>query len=278
MTISRRAVLAAAALPCLSASAAEDWLAEIERSCGGRLGVAVLDTQNGSRLEHRAQERFAMCSTFKFLLSAAVLTRIEGGKEKGERIIAYGKSDLVVWSPETEKHVGGMSVSALLDAVMQFSDNTAANLLLGAVGGPAGWTAFARSLGDAVSRLDRREPELNDVPIGDLRDTTTPAAMLKNLDTVVLGNVLTPRSRECLEAKMSASTLGARRLRAGLPDTWRVADKTGTGPRSRNDIAVLRPPGRAPILAAVYCADSKLSDADTDGAIAEVGRLIAGMI
>jgi beta-lactamase class A len=275
MPITRRAVLAAAALPCLPAFAADGRLAELEKRCGGRLGVAVLDTQSGRRLEHRAQERFALCSTFKFLLAAAVKDRIEAGTEKAERFVPYGQSDLVVWSPETEKHLGGMTVAALLDAVLLFSDNTAANLLLAAIGGLSGWTAFARTLGDAVSRLDRLEPALNDVADGDLRDTTTPSAMLEDIKAVLLGKVLSPAARADLEAKMSASTLGARRLRAGLPADWRVADKTGTGPHSRNDIALLRPPGRAPILASVYCANSKLPDADTDAVIAEVGRLIA---
>jgi beta-lactamase class A len=278
MTLTRRAVFAAAALPCLPVMAGEDRLAELERQCGGRLGVAVLDTQNGRRWEHRAAERFALCSTFKFLLAAAVLARIEAGTEQSGRRIAYGKNDLVIFSPETEKHIGGMAVSALLDACLLFSDNTAANLLLKSLGGPAGWTAFARSIGDKTSRLDRWEPELNVVADGDQRDTTTPAAMLEDLQAVFLGKVLSQASLLQLETRMSASTTGAKRLQAGLPAAWRLAGKTGSGPRSRNDIAMLRPPGRAPILACVYCMDAKLPDAGTDAIIAEIGRFIAASI
>lgn len=278
MPISRRSVLAAAAFPFLPALAAGNPLAALERKCGGRLGVALLDTGSGKKLEHRVHERFAMCSTFKLLLSAAVLARIAAGTEQAERVITFQKSDLVVWSPETEKHVGGMTVAALLDAVIVISDNTAANLLLASIGGPAGWTAYARSLGDSVSRLDRLESELNDVPDGDLRDTTTPAAMLENVRTVLLGKALPEAQRASLETRLNASTTGAKRLRAGLPSDWRVADKTGTGPRARNVIALIRPPGRAPILAAVYCADSKLPDGETDALIADIGRLIVATI
>jgi beta-lactamase class A len=278
MTITRRAVLAAAALPCLPALAAEDRLAELERQCGGRLGVAILDTGNGRRWEQRSAERFALCSTFKFLLAAAVLARIDAGTEQAGRRIAYGKSDLVAWSPETEKHIGGMTVADLLDAILLFSDNSAANLLLKSIGGPAGWTAFARSIGDETSRLDRWEPELNVLAPGDLRDTTTPAAMLENLRAVFLGKVLSQASLLQLETGMNASTTGAKRLQAGLPAAWRLAGKTGSGPRSRNDIALLRPPGRAPILACVYCMDAKLPDAGTDAIIAEIGRFIAASI
>ena len=277
MAVTRRTVLGAgAALPLAKAFAGADPIAALEAKSGGRLGIAVVDAANGRSLTHRAGERFAMCSTFKLLLCAAVLARIDAGKESEERTIAYGAGDLVTYSPVTEKHAGGMSVGTLLDAVLSVSDNTAANLLLKTIGGPAGWTAFAQSIGDRTSRLDRFEPELNRVGPGDERDTTTPAAMLQNLKAVMLGKVLTDVSRALLEDRMAASLTGANRLRAGVPASWRVADKTGSGPNARNDIALMRPPGRAPILACVYTMDTKLDDAAGNALIADVGRVIAG--
>ncbi|MBU6298620.1 MAG: class A beta-lactamase [Alphaproteobacteria bacterium] len=280
--ITRRATLAAiAAVPATAALAGDDPIAQIERRTGGRLGVAVLDTQSGKRIEHRAHERFAMCSTFKFLLITAVLSRIDVGKEHLDRFITYSRGDLVTYSPVTEEHAkdGGMALSALCEAAIEHSDNTAANLLLQTVGGPAGWTRFARTLGDRLSRLDRIEVALNSAVPGDPRDTTTPAAMLGDMKNVLLGKVLSETSRQRLEDWMAANTLGARRLRAGIPANWREGDKTGNGKNgARNDIAILRPPGRAPILACVYFTESNLSDDAREAAIADVGRVIAGMI
>jgi len=273
MELTRRSVLAAAAIPVAGVPAAGDPIAALEANSGGRLGVAALDTASGRLLSHRAGERFLLCSTFKFLLSAALLKRIDTGDEKPNRVIAYDKTDLVTTSPVAERHVGAMNVGALIEAVLQVSDNTAANLLLKAIGGPAGWTAFARSIGDSTSRLDRFEPGLN-VASGEC-DTTTPAAMLGDLKAVLTGAVLSEKSRAWLEDRMAASATGAKRLRAGLPASWRVADKTGSGPAARNDIAMLRPPGRPAILACVYTADVTLADAAWDGLIAEVGGLIA---
>ncbi|MGA7710392.1 MAG: class A beta-lactamase [Rhizomicrobium sp.] len=282
MPITRRAAaLGAALLPFAPSLAADlsDPLDALEKRTGGRLGVAVLDTHTGKCLEHRAQERFAMCSTFKFLLAAAVLQRIDAGKESAERILHYQKSDLLSHSPITEKHVveGGMAISALCQAAVEFSDNTAANLLLETIGGPAGWTRFARTLGDSVSRLDRTELALNSAIPGDARDTTTPAAMLQDMKKVLLENTLSDVSRQELQAWMIANTIGAHRLRAGLPKDWRAGDKTGTSFKdASNDIAIIWPPDRAPILACVYFAESGLPDEARDAAIADVGRVIGG--
>ena len=282
MSITRRATLLGAALlpvaPALAGILPAAPIAAIEKRAGGRLGVAVLDSESGRRIEHRAHERFALCSTFKFLLAAAVLTRIDAGKERPDRFIAYGPNKLVSYSPVTEAHLrdGGMTLSALLEAVMERSDNAAANLLLRTLGGPRGWTLFARSLGDPTSRLDRFEIELNSAIPGDPRDTTTPFAMLNDMKNVLLGGALSKISRQRLEDWMMASTTGAHRLRAGLPPDWRVGDKTGSGEHgARNDIAVLWPPGRAPILACVYFAESSLSNDAREAAIADVGRVLA---
>ena len=276
-------MLSAALLPIAPALAgipSAAPIAAIEKRSGGRLGVAVLDSKSGRRIEHRAHERFALCSTFKFLLAAAVLARIDAGKERPDRFIAFGRNDLVSFSPVTGAHVGdgGMTLSALLEAVIVRSDNAAANLLLRTLGGPKGWTLFARSLGDPTSRLDRFETELNSAIPGDPRDTTTPFAMLTDMKKVLLGRVLSDTSRQRLEDWMMASATGAHRLRAGLPEDWRVGDKTGSGEHgARNDIAILWPPGRAPILACVYFAEANLSDDAREAAIADVGRVIASV-
>lgn len=284
MLITRRsAVLGAALLPLASATAGiqDGRIAAIEKRTGGRLGVAVLDTKSGRRIEHRAHERFALCSTFKFLLAAAVLARVDAGKERLNRFIAYGPNDLVVFSSVAEAHLGegGMTLSALLEGVIERSDNTAANLLLATLGGPKGWTRFARSLGDPVSRLDRIETELNSAIPGDPRDTTTPFAMLNDMKKILLGRVLSGASHQKLKDWMMASATGARRLRAGLPADWRIGDKTGSGEHgARNDIAILWPPKRAPILACVYFAESNMPDDARETAIADVARIIAEAI
>jgi beta-lactamase class A len=166
-------------------------IAAIEQRVGGRLGVAALDTGSGRRIEHRATERFAMCSTFKLPLAAAVLRRVDDGKEKLDRVISYSAADLLEHAPTARENLakGGMTLEALCDGAIRYSDNTAANLLLTAIGGPAAMTRYFASLGDKVSRLNRMEPELNDVRGGDERDTTSPAAMLGTLQALLLGDV-----------------------------------------------------------------------------------------
>jgi beta-lactamase class A len=177
-----------AAAPQETVPAPSDRLAAIEAETGGRLGVAALDSESGRRIEYRASERFAMCSTFKLLLAAAVLARVDAGHESLERRLAYGPADLLDYAPVTKARVaeGGLPVGALCAAAAGVSDNTAANLLLATLGGPEGLTRYARELGDGVTRLDRTEPALNMNAPGDPRDTTTPAAMVANLQRLFL--------------------------------------------------------------------------------------------
>ena len=286
--ISRRAVLAGVAVAGagLSVSARaeesdaklEGALAELERRHGGRLGVAILDTATGRLLEHRGDERFPMCSTFKFLVAALVLARVDRNDESLDRRIVYAQSDIVPYSPVTEKHIGGdgMAVGELCDAAVTLSDNTAANVLLDSFGGPAGLTAYMRSLGDPVTRLDRNEPTLNEATPGDPRDTTTPAAMVEIMRKTVLGAALSPTSREQLAAWLVANKTGDKRLRAGLPKGWKVGDKTGSGGHNAtNDIAVLWPPNRAPILVAAYYVEARATDDQRAAVLADVGRIAA---
>lgn len=255
-------------------------LAALERRHGGRLGVAILDTATGRRINHRGEERFPMCSTFKWLLAAQVLARVDKGEESLDRRVVFAEPDLVFYSPVTEKHVGepGMTVGELCDATVTLSDNAAGNLLLATVGGPEGLTAFARSIGDEWTRLDRYEPDLNEAIPGDPRDTTTPAAMLRTMQAVLLGDVLSQASREQLTAWLVATSTGDARLRAGMPG-WRVGDKTGTGPRGvTNDVGIAWPPGGAPLLVTAYYAGAESASPDErNEVLADVGRIVAAM-
>jgi beta-lactamase class A len=262
----------------LRSAAARRW-AEIEASVGGRLGVAVLDTGSGELLGQRLDERFPMCSTFKFLAAALVLARVDAGQERLDRRIVVTRAALLKWAPVTRQHVGGagMTVAELCEAAITVSDNTAANLLLASVGGPAGVTAFARRIGDGVTRLDRTEPTLNEAIPGDPRDSSTPRAMAQTLRSVMLGDVLSDAGRAQIVRWMAANATGAQRLRAGVPSGWRVADKTGTGDRgSTNDIGVLWPPGRAPLVVVAYLTECKAPAAAREAALAGVARSVAG--
>jgi beta-lactamase class A len=252
-------------------------IAEIERDLQGRLGVAILDTANHKSIGYHATDRFPMCSTFKCLLAADVLERVDKQKEQLDRKIAYGPVDLLEWAPVTKQHVqeGSMTVDALCAAAVEYSDNTAANLLLQTVGSPQGLTEFCRSLGDLVTRLDRNEPTLNTAIAGDERDTTTPDAMLNDLKSVLLGEKLSAAGRQRLEGWLVQNTTGAKRLRAGLPSTWQIGDKTGTGENAaRGDLAIARPPNRAPILIVVYTVESPAPDDKINAAFGAIGKLL----
>ncbi len=248
----------------------------IERQVAGRLGVAALDTATGRRLAYRADERFAMCSTFKWLLGAQILSRADAGTEQLSRVVPYGETDLLEYAPVTRAHVreGGMTISELVSAAIRYSDNTAANLLLQAVGGPASFTAYVRQLGDRITRLDRVEPDLNSAIPGDARDTTTPNAMVANLRLILLGDHLGRAARDLIAWLVSNAT-GAEKLRAGLPATWRVGDKTGMGAHgATNDVAVTWPVNREPILVAAYLAETEAGVAGRNAALASVGRAV----
>jgi beta-lactamase class A len=257
---------------------ANDRIAAIEAREGGRLGVAVLDTASGLSLAHRADERFPMCSTFKLLAAAAVLAEVDAGSERLDRKLAYGPADLLEYAPVTKAHVaeGAMTLGDLCAAAIDWSDNTAANLVLQVIGGPAGFTQFARKIGDSVTRLDRNEPTLNTALVGDERDTTTPLAMARDMQSVLLGVALSEASRRQLANWLIDDKVGDKRIRAGLPPTWRAGDKTGSGDNgTTNTMAILWPPDRAPILAAVYYTGSSGS-ADARNAVhKEIGAIIA---
>lgn len=233
--------------------AAESSIADIERRNGGRLGVFAIDTGSGRTLSHRADERFLMCSTFKGMLAAQILARVDGGSERLDRLIHYTEKDLIFTSPVTKANVahGAMSIEALCRAILVESDNTAAILLMRSAGGPAALTRFVRGLGDAVTRSDRYEPDSNRYH-GAL-DTTTPRAIVTTAQRRLVGDVLSASSRAQLERGMADCKPGLNRIRAVLPAGWQAADRPGTSVESEtNDYAIVRPPQRAPLLVAVY--------------------------
>lgn len=223
-----------------------------------------------------------MCSTFKLLLAAAVLHRADTDCEDLARRVPIREADLLPTSPGTRPFAGkDLSVEALCEAAMIYSDNTAANLLLKSMGGPAGVTGFARHLGDKVTRLDRYELDLNKVAPGEVHDTTTPAAMLGDLQRLALGPALTSASRQRLVGWMLANTTGGDRLKAGVPADWKVGDKTGAylPGGGVNDVAILWPPGRAPILVAAYTWGAPHKDmAARNAVLADVGRIVAASV
>ena len=277
--LSRRTFVAGTLAFPFAARAADNPLAAIERTYRGRLGVTILDTATGRTLSHRANERFAMCSTFKLLAAAAMLKGVDDGRETLGRQVAITKDKVIAYSPAVEKHLGGaMTLAALCEAAVTLSDNGAANLILEALGGPKAVTALARSLGDTVTRLDRTETALNDVPPGDVRDTTTPAAMARTVRALTLGDALSDASRRQLCDWLIACKTGDKRLRAGLPKDWRVGDKTGTGPRGiANDVAVIWPTGRAPLVVTGYYQGGQGANGHRDAVLAEVGRVAAAV-
>jgi beta-lactamase class A len=254
-------------------------LAGIERRLGGRLGVLALDTASGARIGHRTGEHFRMCSSFKLLLAADVLARIDAGAEQAGRLIAYGPADVLEYAPVAKAHLakGGLSVLELCAAAVEVSDNTAANLLLASIGGPAGLTRWLRSVGDPKTRLDRTETALNTGPAADHRDTTTPDAMVATMRKVLLGTVLSPTSRQELVQWMKNCKTGEKRLRAGLPKSWRVGDKTGTWTgawASAVDVAIAWPPTGAPVLIAAFSNGGPAKPEARDAALAEVGQIV----
>lgn len=275
----REALAVAAALLSTRAFAGggEDALAALAARHKGRLGFAALDTGSGRHLSLRGDERFALCSTFKFLAAAALLHRVDTGAEHLDRRIGYSKADLLDYAPVTSRHVAeGVTLADLCAAAIAWSDNTAGNLVLAALGGPEAVTLYLRSLGDDLTRLDRTEPTVNDVAPGDPRDTTTPLSMLGLMWTLLLGDALSPSSRTLLTTWLQSCQTGRHRLAAGLPASWQIGDKTGTGPRGEaNDIAIVTPPERRPILIAAYYQSKDEKPEARDAALADVARTVA---
>jgi beta-lactamase class A len=261
----------------LTLSEARAQLAQLEASSNGRLGVFAYDTVFGTRLTYREQERFAICSTFKTVVVGAILKRSEEDADLLQKRIYYEEREVLAsgYAPITRKHLQeGMSIADLCAAALQYSDNAAANLLMKELDGPDAVTAFARTTGDEAFRLDRWEPEPNSALPGDVRDTSTPQAMAFTLQRLTLGEALGEAQRGQLQAWMLGNTTGDQRIRAGVPRTWMVADKTGTGDYgTTNDIAVLLPPGGASVVISIFFTQTEQHAKPRDDVLAAATRI-----
>lgn len=262
------------------AANAQHALKAIHKRIGGRLGVHVLDSQSGKRIGYDDESRYAMASTFKLPLAAALLWQVDRSAFKLTRPLAIRHEDLLGNSPVVEAKLKAgateMNISELCSAVIVHSDNAAANVLLAGIGGPEAFTQFMRRIGDSVTRLDRNEPELNSNVVGDPRDTTTPRAMVDALLRLFTQDVLSLTSRAMLIDWLAAARTGLDRVRAGVPRGWPSGDKTGTGANGAvNDLCLLYPPGRRPIFVAVYMSESTLDVKALSAAHAEIGGIVA---
>jgi beta-lactamase class A len=279
MMLNRRQLLAAAAGLAawpVFAQEAPPVLAAYERESGGRIGLYAENLASGARIAWRAEERFVMCSTFKASLAACVLARVDRGDDRLQDMIGYGTQDLLDYAPVARQSLaaGAMSVSDMCKAAVELSDNTCANLLLARIGGPAALTAFWRATGDTITRLDHNEPVLNRSAPGDPNDTTTPLAMAGNLRRFVLGEVLSPGSRERLTGWMLGCKTGNNRLRGGLPKDWKVGDKTGNnGKDASGDIAMAWPRPDAPVVICAYTQGGFPTPAQLETVFAVIGRM-----
>ncbi|WP_253343893.1 SGM family class A beta-lactamase [Sphingobium sp. OAS761] len=242
----------------------------IEEDTGGRLGVALVDSRGALLIGFNRDDRFAMCSTFKAPLAAAVLLGAEAGKFGLEGELSFGKDDILDYAPVVKKNRkrGRMSMAELAQAAVEVSDNSAANILLPMLGGPPGLTAFMRAHGDNVTRLDRDEPTLNENAQGDMRDTTSPAAMA-GLMARLLFRDLKPESADRLRAWLNASSTGDHRIKAGLPEGWTSGSKTGTCGTAYNDVALVKSPAGDEYLLAIYLDRPTVDAKKAEAAIAE---------
>ncbi len=266
-----------ASSPASANNSFQDGVREIEERLNARVGVVMFDTQTGSSDIYRGEGRFPVLSTFKTLACAHLLHLSEQGQVSLDSLVPIQRSDLVPYAPVTEKLVGGpgMSLGDLCHATMTTSDNTAANLILRATGGPSALTGFLRALGDKTTRLDRWEVELNTAIPGDKRDTTSPLAMIATLRTILLGNTLAPASRQQLIDWMKGTQVADHLLRSTLPPGWQIADRTGAGENGARAItAIVLPPERAPVLIAIYITETDASFDRRNAAIAEIGTIL----
>lgn len=261
-----------------TSSNAEQQFEALERRRDGRVGVFALDTGSGRTVSYRADERFAMASTVKVLTAAVLLEQLSA--RELERRVRWTEADLVDYSPITEMFVDdGMTIRQLIDASLTMSDNTAANLLFDEVGGPEAVEERLVEIGDRVTSVDRVEPDLNDWVPGEKRDTSTPRALASTFDTLVRGDLLAAADRRLLEDELGDSLTGANLVRAGVPAGFVVGDKSGTASYgTRNDLAIVRPPGRAPWIVVVMTSHDT-ADAETDdGLVAAATRIVVEVL
>ncbi|WP_331743424.1 class A beta-lactamase [Kitasatospora sp. NBC_01300] len=251
----------------------------LEQQFGARLGVYAVDTGSGREISYRADERFAYASTIKSLAAGALLRK--ASDEELDKVVTYRQEDVLSWAPITSKHVAtGMKVRDLAAAAIQYSDNTAANLVMAELGGPAAVQQSLRDLGDPTTSVDRTEPTLNEATPGDTRDTSTPSAFAADLRRYALGDVLAEDRRRLLTDWLVGNTTGAPYIRAGVPADWKVGDKTGNGGYgTRNDVAVAWPSGgRSPVVIVVLSDRGKADATSDDALIAQATKTVVGAL
>ena len=270
------------AAPAFAGSPVMNAIAQYEASTGGHVGLYAENLHTGRKLTWRSDERFVMCSTVKASITACILSQVDRGAIHLEDTIRFGAGDVEGWyAPVAIKNVsrGRLSIGEMCKAAIEESDNVCANFLLTRLGGPAAMTAYWRGLGDRITRLDDPEPALNRTPLGDVRNTTTPAAMAGTLRRMVLGSALSPTSRADLLTWMVGCKTGAHRLRAGLPDSWRIADKTGNnGKDGAGDIAVVWPKKDVPIVISAYTRGGTPTEEQFQALFAGLGHAVAAKL
>lgn len=274
-------LLIASSISPVHADSLLETVKAVEQRLDARVGVALYDSATGQTWDYHGEDRFPLTSTFKTLACAALLAKVDNGSANLARRVTFGKDDLVTYSPVTETHTGeaGMTLEELCEATMATSDNTAANLVLSAIGGPSGVTGFVRDLGDTVTRLDRTETTLNEATPGDQRDTTTPNAMVTNLRKLMLGDALSEGSRNTLISWLKGNRVSDNLLRAAIPQDWKIGDRSGAGGHgSRSITAVLWPPHRQPLVIAIYITETGASFDERNGAIADIGRAVVRLL
>lgn len=273
-------ILALSMAGTVASSELEKVIVDWERKLNARIGVLLLDVETDWRIAYRASERFPMSSTFKVLLCGAVLSRVDAKADDLAHHISYHSEDLVTYSPITKKHLSkGMTVADLCEATITYSDNTAANLLLSRIGGPAGLTGFLRQIGDTTTRSDRWETELNEAVPGDLRDTTSPYAIVSTLKELLFGDSLKLNSAKQLQRWMIDDKVADSLIRAHLPEGWEIGDKTGAGGfGSRAIVAFLRTSDEGLYLAAIYLTETEAEFSTRNQVVADIGKAIVSQI
>lgn len=253
---------------------------KIEARLGARIGVSVYDTNNSNTIQYKGDQRFPLTSTFKAPACAVVLARVDSNEEDLNRAIPIHPQDIVIYSPITEKYVNKtMTIAELCTATITLSDNTAGNLILKSIGGPSGFTQFMRKLGDKKTQLSRWEPELNEATPGDRRDTTTPNAITKSLNKLLLGNKLSASSKQQLTQWMIDDKVANGLIRSILPSDWRIGDKTGAGNYgSRAIVAIIWPPKKKPALVSIYITQTTASMDECNQAIVEISNVIKNLL
>ena len=248
-----------------------------ESALQARVGMTVFDANTGTTWNYRGDERFPLNSTHKTFSCAALLAKVDGKSLSLSQSVSISKEMLVTYSPITEKSLSPETVTLgrICQAAVSYSDNTAANVVFDAIGGATGFNAYMRSIGDEQTRLDRKEPELNEGTPGDVRDTTTPNAIVNSLRKILLDDGLSVSSRSELTQWMLDDQVAGALLRASLPSDWKIADKTGAGGYgSRSIVAVIWPPSKQPLVVGIYITQTKASMQASNQAIARIGVVL----